>query len=381
MGPLSGLQIIELAGIGPGPFCGALLADLGADVLRIDRATPSNLGLPLEPRFDPLSRGRSSVCVDLKRAGAANFVLDLISKADGLIEGFRPGVMERLGLGPDPCLARNPALVYGRITGWGQDGPMANEVGHDINYIALSGALAAIGPADHKPVPPLNLVGDYGGGGMFLAFGMLAAMMEATRSGKGQVVDAAMSEGAAYLTMPLFGWRGAGLWNAPRGQNLLDGGAPGYDTYSTKDERWISIGAIEGKFYAQLLDVLGLDPMQLPDRDNRDNWPALRQRFDAIFRTRTRDEWCERFHGREACFAPVLEADELGSHPHHVAREAFIDVGGLLQPAPAPRFSRTPAAAPSPARAPGEGGKSALKRWGIDDTQIQELLDAGVIED
>jgi alpha-methylacyl-CoA racemase len=380
MGPLSGLQIVELAGIGPGPFCGALLADLGADVLRIDRTTPAQLGLPLEPRFDPLSRGRSSVCVDLKQPGAAAFVLQLIAKADGLIEGFRPGVMERLGLGPEPCLAANPRLVYGRITGWGQDGPMANEVGHDINYIALSGALAAIGPANHKPIPPLNLVGDYGGGGMFLAFGMLAALLEATRSGQGQVVDAAMSEGAAYLTMPLFGWRGAGLWNAPRGENLLDGGAPWYDTYQTKDGRWVSIGAIEGKFYAQLLKALDVDATQLPDRDIRDNWPQIRERFSAIFSSRNRDEWCERFIGYEACFAPVLEAHELGTHPHHVAREAFIDVGGLVQPAPAPRFSRTTAAAPRPARSPGEGGVAALARWGIDAQQTQDLRDAGVIE-
>ena len=380
MGPLSGLQIVELAGIGPGPFCGALLADLGADVLRIDRTTPAQLGLPLLPRFDPLSRGRSSVCVDLKQAGAAAFVLQLIAKADGLIEGFRPGVMERLGLGPEPCLAANPRLVYGRITGWGQDGPMANEVGHDINYIALSGALAAIGPANHKPIPPLNLVGDYGGGGMFLAFGMLAALLEATRSGQGQVVDAAMSEGAAYLTMPLFGWRGAGLWNAPRGENLLDGGAPWYDTYQTKDGRWISIGAIEGKFYAQLLKALDVDATQLPDRDVRDNWPQLRELFTAIFSSRSRDEWCERFIGYEACFAPVLEAHELGSHPHHIAREALIDVGGLVQPAPAPRFSRTAAAAPRPARSPGQGGVAALARWGIDAQQTQELRDAGVID-
>jgi alpha-methylacyl-CoA racemase len=380
MGPLSGLQIVEFAGIGPGPFCGALMADLGADVLRVDRTTPAQLGLPLEPQFDPLSRGRSSVCVDLKQAGAADFVLELVAKADGLIEGFRPGVMERLGLGPDPCLASNPRLVYGRITGWGQDGPMANEVGHDINYIALSGALAAIGPANHKPVPPLNLVGDYGGGGMFLAFGMLAAMMEAKHSGKGQVVDAAMSEGAAYLTMPLFGWRGAGFWDAPRGENLLDGGAPWYDTYQTKDERWISVGAVESKFYAQLLVALGVDAAQLPDRDDRDNWPALRERFTAIFASRSRDEWCERFQGYEACFAPVLEAHELGSHPHHIERQAFIDVGGLVQPAPAPRFSRTPAAPPRPARAAGEGGLAALTRWGIDDARTQALRSAGVIE-
>lgn len=379
MGPLSGLQIIEFAGIGPGPFCGTLLADLGADVLRVDRATPSNLGLGVEPRFDPLSRGRSSVCVDLKSANATAFILDLVSKANGLIEGFRPGVMERLGIGPQPCLARNPALVYGRITGWGQNGPLANEVGHDINYIALSGALAAIGPAGHKPVPPLNLVGDYGGGGMFLAFGMLAALHEASRSGQGQVVDAAMSEGAAYLTMPLFGWRSSGLWNAPRGENLLDGGAPWYDTYRTSDQKWISIGAIEDKFYAQLLNVLGLDAQQLPDRDERDNWPALRQRFEDCFASHTRDEWCHRFDGVEACFAPVLEADELASHPQHHARAAFVDVGGHVQPAPAPRFSRTPAAHPRPAREPGAGGLDTLTRWGFERSELDALRDADVI--
>jgi len=379
MGPLSGIRVVEFAGIGPGPFCATLLADLGAEVLRIDRLVPSGLGLPSEPRFDPLARGRRSVQVDLKQRAGVGFALDLVAKADGLIEGFRPGVMERLGLGPEPCLARNPSLVYGRVTGWGQDGPLAAEAGHDINYIALAGVLGAIGPAGGKPVPPLNLVGDFGGGGMFLAFGMLAAMMEAARSGKGQVVDAAMTEGAAYLSLPLFGWRASGLWNAPRGENLLDGGAPWYDVYPTADGRWMSVGAIEEKFYANLLAVLGLDATALPAREDRSSWPALRERFAAAFRTRTRDQWCEAFAGRDACVAPVLDADELPGHPQHAAREAFVDVGGLRQPAPAPRFSRTPPAPPAPARAPGDGGAEALAHWGFTEADIDELRDARVI--
>jgi alpha-methylacyl-CoA racemase len=379
MGPLAGIRIIEFAGIGPGPFCATLLADMGAQVLRLDRITPSGLGLPTQPRFDPLARGRRSVAVDLKDPRGVAFALDLVATADGLIEGFRPGVMERLGLGPEACMARNPSLVFGRITGWGQDGPMAHEAGHDINYIALAGVLGCIGPAGGKPVPPLNLVGDYGGGGMFLAFGMLAAMMEAARSGKGQVVDAAMSEGAAYLTLPMFGWRGSGMWNAPRGENLLDGGAPWYDAYRTADGRWISIGAIEAKFYANLLDVLGLVHEALPAQHERDGWPVLRRRFEQVFASATRDEWCRRFADRDACFAPVLEADELAAHPQHAARNAFVDVGGLTQPAPAPRFSRTPAATPIPSRATGDGGAEALVHWGMTEVDIDELRRAGVI--
>ena len=379
MGPLAGLKIIEFAGIGPGPFCATLLADLGADILRVDRTSASDLGFPSEPQFDPLGRGRDSICIDLKQAAAVPLVLQLVSKADGLIEGFRPGVMERLGLGPEPCAQRNRALVYGRITGWGQDGPMANTVGHDINYIALSGALASIGPANHRPVPPLNLLGDYGGGGMFLAVGMLAALMQARQSGIGQVVDSAMSEGAAYLSLPLFGWRSAGIWDAPRGENLLDGGAPWYDTYQTRDARWISIGAIEDKFYRQLLAALEMDPQQVPDRSNRDHWPALRDLFSNKFQSRSRDEWCAHFENFDACFAPVLEADELATHPQHKQRQAFIEINGLVQPAPSPRFSRSVPQTPSATRAPGEGGQSALQRWGIDEQEIDSLREQGII--
>jgi len=379
MGPLEGIRIVEFAGIGPGPFCATLLADMGADVLRIERLTPSDLGLPSEPRFDPLGRGRRSVAVDLKSPRGVAFALDLAARADGLIEGFRPGVMERLGLGPEPCLERNPRLVFGRITGWGQDGPMAAEAGHDINYIALAGVLASIGPAGGKPVPPLNLVGDFGGGGMFLAFGMLAAMLETARSGKGQVVDAAMSEGAAYLSLPLFGWRGSGMWNAPRGENILDGGAPFYDVYETADGRWVSIAPIEAKFYSNLIEVLGLTGEALPAQWDRAGWPTLRERFTAIFRTRPRDAWCTAFQGRDACFAPVLEGDEITSHPQHTARNAFVDVAGLMQPAPTPRFSRTAPGIPSPTRATGDGGAEALSRWSVSDAEMAGLRDAGVI--
>ncbi len=379
MGPLQGLRIVEFAGIGPGPFCATLLADMGASVLRVDRLSPSGLGLPSEPRFDPLGRGRRSVAVDLKHPDGVAFALDLAARADGLIEGFRPGVMERLGLGPEPCLARNPRLVYGRVTGWGQDGPMAQEAGHDINYIALSGTLACIGPAGGKPVPPLNLVGDFGGGAMFLAVGMLAALIEAGRSGQGQVVDAAMAEGAAYLSLPLFGWRGSGMWNRPRGENVLDGGCPWYDVYATADGRYVSVGAIETKFYANLLAVLGLDGEDLPAQHDRAGWPRLRERFAAVFASQTRDEWCRRFEGHDACFAPVLDGDELAGHPQHRARNAFVDVAGLVQPAPVPRFSRTPSDTPAPTRAPGDGGREALADWGVETAAVEALGDAGVV--
>ena len=379
MGPLQGLRIVEFAGIGPGPFCATLLADMGASVLRVDRLSPSGLGLPSEPRFDPLGRGRRSVAVDLKHPDGVAFALDLAARADGLIEGFRPGVMERLGLGPEPCLARNPRLVYGRVTGWGQDGPMAQEAGHDINYIALSGTLACIGPAGGKPVPPLNLVGDFGGGAMFLAVGMLAALIEAGRSGQGQVVDAAMAEGAAYLSLPLFGWRGSGMWDRPRGENVLDGGCPWYDVYATADGRYVSVGAIETKFYANLLAVLGLDGEDLPAQHDRAGWPRLRERFASVFASRTRDEWCRRFEGHDACFAPVLDGDELADHPQHRARNAFVDVAGLVQPAPVPRFSRTPSDTPAPTRPPGDGGREALADWGVETAAVEALGDAGVV--
>jgi alpha-methylacyl-CoA racemase len=348
-------------------------------VLRVDRLVPSGLGLPSEPRFDPLARGRRSVAVDLKHPDGVAFALDLAARADGLIEGFRPGVMERLGLGPDACLARNPRLVYGRVTGWGQDGPLAQEAGHDINYIALSGTLACIGPAGGRPVPPLNLVGDFGGGAMFLAVGMLAALVDASRSGEGQVVDAAMAEGAAYLSLPLFGWRASGMWRGARGENVLDGGCPWYDTYRTADDKWVSVGAIEPKFYANLLDALGLAGEDLPGQNDRAGWPLLRERFTEVFASRTREEWCARFEGRDACFAPVLEGDELAAHPQHRARRAFLEVDGVLQPAPAPRFSRGAAQPPSPARAPGDGARETLAAWGVEGSVMDALVAGGVV--
>jgi alpha-methylacyl-CoA racemase len=305
--------------------------------------------------------------------------LALLERADGLIEGFRPGVMERLGLGPEPCLVRNPRLVYGRITGWGQDGPLARTAGHDINYIALAGVLDQIGPRGGRPTPPLNLVGDYGGGAMFLAFGMLSALYEAGRSGKGQVVDAAMCEGAAYLMLPLFGWRAAGLWEARRGSNILDGGCPWYDTYETADGRFVSIGAIEPKFYANLLHALGLDPASLPEQHEREGWPRLRECFARCFQAETLETWCERLAHAEVCFAPVLSPDELMQHPQHQARASVVEIDGVPQPAPTPRFSRsvpgTPAA-PAPA---GTGGAAALEEWGIDGAWREALVAGGTV--
>jgi alpha-methylacyl-CoA racemase len=379
MGPLQGLRIVEFVGIGPGPFTATAFADMGAEVLRIDRTTPSGLGIETETRFNTTARGRPSLAVDLKSADGAALALELIAGADGLIEGFRPGVMERLGLGPEPCLERNPKLVYGRITGWGQDGPLAPTAGHDINYIALAGALGQIGPAGGRPLPPLNLVGDYGGGAMFLAFGMLSALFEASRSGRGQVVDAAMFEGAAYLMLPLFGWFASGQWRNERGGNLLDGGCPWYDTYETADGRHVSIGAIEPKFYANLLAALELDPAELPEQNDRDGWPVLRERFESAFRARSLAQWCERLTHAEACFAPVLYPGELEADPHHQARGSLIEIDGVPQPAPAPRFSRSRPETPTAPVAPGHGGAAALDAWGIAAERVDALRKQGVI--
>ncbi|MBE0624699.1 MAG: CoA transferase, partial [Burkholderiales bacterium] len=337
-GPLTGVRVLEIAGIGPGPFCGMLLADMGADVLRVDRLQAGDLGLPLEPRFEIMSRGRRSIALDLKQPASIQTVLELAARADALIEGFRPGVTERLGLGPDACLARNPRLVYGRITGWGQDGPLAQAAGHDINYIALSGALHAIGHRDGAPVPPLNLVGDFGGGGMFLAFGIACALFEARASGKGQVIDAAMSEGAASLMAMFYGRMAAGLWRDERGVNVLDTGAPWYDAYETADGKHVAIGSIEGRFYAELLQRLGLDPTKLPGQFEYARWPELRAAFTAAFKSRTRDEWCSEMEGTDVCFAPVLSLAEAPQHAHNRARGAFVDIAGVVQPAPAPRY-------------------------------------------
>jgi alpha-methylacyl-CoA racemase len=343
MGPLAGVRVIELAGIGPGPFCALLLADMGAEVIRVDRP-----GAPPADRRDVVLRGRRALAIDLKRPEGVAAVLRLVEGADALIEGFRPGVTERLGLGPEACLARNPRLVYGRMTGWGQDGPLASSAGHDITYIALSGALWAIGRAGERPVPPLNLVGDYGGGGMLLALGVVAALFEARGSGRGQVVDAAMTDGAAQLMAPIYGALAMGRWRNQRGANRLDGAAPWYDTYECADGRYLAVGPIEPQFFAALLETLGLDPARFAGRDDPGRWPAVRAALAAAFRTKPRDEWAARFEGSDACVAPVLDLEEAPRHPHNRARGTFLERDGVVQPAPAPRFSRTPSAPGAP---------------------------------
>ena len=376
-GPLSGIRVLELAGIGPGPFCTMMLADMGADVLRIDRLDPADLGLPLPPRFDIMARGRRSIGLDLKRPDAIEIALALVEKADVLVEGFRPGVMERLGLSPDACFERNARLIYGRVTGWGQNGPLAQAAGHDINYIAISGALHAIGARGRAPVPPLNLIGDYGGGGMYLAFGIACALIERQSSGRGQVVDAAMSEGAVSMMSIFYARLAAGAWEDERGANAIDGGAPWYGVYETAEGKYISIGAIEGRFYARLLELLDLGAASLPDRHDKTRWPELRSRLQDAFKRKTRDEWCEILRGHDVCFAPVLSLAEAPSHPHHRARGSFIERGGLLQPAPAPRYSRTPGEIERGAPACGEGGSAALAEWGFDEAAIARFRDSG----
>ena len=373
MGPLQGVRVVELASIGPGPFCAMLLADLGAEVLAVDRPAAGGPGWP--PLF---GRGRRRVAVDLKHPEGPGLVLDLVAGADALVEGFRPGVAERLGIGPEACLRRNPRLVYGRVTGWGQDGPLAGAAGHDIDYIALAGALHPIGPAAGPPVPPLNLLGDFGGGGMLLALGVVAALLEAGRSGRGQVVDAAMVDGAALLTTQLHELLAAGLWADRRQANLLDGAAPCYAVYETADGRHLAVGALEPRFWAELLERTGLAAEDLPAQLDRDGWPRLRQRLAALFRTRTREEWCALLEGTDACVAPVLSLLEAPGHPHHRARSSFVEVGGALQPAPAPRFSRTPCATPAP---PGSGQDPAatLAAWGLPPDRVARLLAAGAV--
>ena len=378
MGPLAGLRVLEFEGIGPGPFCGMMLADMGADVLLVDRESDSRLGFGRERWYDTMFRGRRSVTLDMKTPAGVAAARRLAQRADAVIEGFRPGVMERLGLGPAVLLADNPRLVYGRMTGWGQDGPLASRAGHDINYIALSGALHAIGRAGGPPVPPLNVVGDFGGGGMLLAFGIACALVEAQRSGHGQVIDAAMVEGASLLTTMMTGLRAAGRWGEARGTNVLDSGAPWYDTYETRDGRHVAIGAIEPKFYAELLARLGLPADSLPAQHDRDGWPVLRERFAAVFRTRTRDEWNALFADADACLSPVLTFAEAETHPHLAARGAFVEVGGVTQPAPAPRFSRTPGAVRGAPPERGAGGRAALADWGFDAAAIDELAALGL---
>ncbi|HET9441933.1 MAG TPA: CaiB/BaiF CoA-transferase family protein [Acidimicrobiales bacterium] len=374
-GPLAGIRIVELAGIGPAPFAAMLLSDLGAEVLRIDRIPPAP-GAPAGdgPVADVLSRGRRSVALDLKHPEGPAVVLRLVERADALLEGFRPGVMERLGIGPDPCRARNPRLVYGRMTGWGQDGPLAAAAGHDINYIALAGALHPIGRAGQPPVPPLNLVGDFGGGGMLLALGVVCALLEARSSGEGQVVDAAMVDGAALLTAMFHGLRAMGLWSDERGANLLDSGAPFYEVYETADARFVAIGSIEAQFHDELLRLTGLagDPA-FAARADRAAWPALKERLAAVFRTRTRDEWCSVMEGTEVCFAPVLALGEAPRHPHLVARGTFTEVAGVVQPAPAPRFSRTPGAVAGPPARAGRHTEEGLVDWGFTGDEVAAL--------
>ncbi len=378
MGPLTGIRILELEGIGPGPFCGMLLADMGADVLLVDRPTDAQLGLGRERWYDVMFRGRRSVTLDLKSPAGREAALALVARSDALIEGFRPGVLERLGLGPDVLLAHNPRLVVGRMTGWGQAGPLAPRAGHDIDYIALSGVLHAIGRAGQAPVPPLNLVGDFGGGGLLLAFGVVSALLEARTSGRGQVVDAAMIEGASLLTTMMWGLLAAGLWQDARGVNVLDSAAPYYDTYATSDGKHYAVGAIEPKFYAELITRLGLDPASLPAQDDRARWPELRARLAAAFATRTRAQWQAILEDSDACAAPVLSFAEAADHPHARARGAHIEVNGVAQPAPAPRLSRTPGQVRGAPPERGEHGRAALAAWGFDDDAVERLRALGM---
>jgi alpha-methylacyl-CoA racemase len=377
-GPLVGVRVVELAGVGPAPFAAMLLSDMGADVVRVDRAEWVT-GRRGPSSTEVLDRGRRSVGVDLKHAGGVECVLRLVERADALIEGFRPGVAERLGVGPADCAARNPRLVYGRMTGWGQDGPLASAAGHDINYIALAGALAHFGRAGQPPTPPINLVGDFGGGGMFLAFGVVCAILEARESGVGQVVDAAMVDGAALLMSMAWGLRARGAWREERGVNLLDTGAPFYDTYETADGGYVSVGALEPQFYAELVERTGLAAEDLPSPRDRAGWPILRARFAELFKTKTRDEWCALLEGTDACFAPVLPMSEAARHPHIRARATIVDELGIEQPATAPRFSRTPGRIQGPVAVAGEHTDAVLAEIGIGGDEIARLRAEGAI--
>jgi alpha-methylacyl-CoA racemase len=373
-GPLQGVRVLEFAGIGPGPLCATLLSDMGAEVLRIDRKGAQG-GSPR----DTLARGRRSAAIDLKKPQAVEACLRLVEKAAMLQEGFRPGVMERLGLGPEECLKRNPKLVYGRVTGWGQTGPLSQAAGHDINYIAVTGALHAIGRPGERPVPPLNLVGDFGGGGLYLAMGMIAALYEAERSGKGQVVDCAMTDGAASLMNIIYGLKAGGLWTDERGTNLLDGGAHFYDTYETADGKYIALGSIEPQFYAELRRLGGLADPVYDGQMNRSAWADLEQRVAAVIKTKTRDEWCALMEGTDVCFAPVLTMEEAPQYPHNQARQTFVEVAGVVQPNVAPRFSGTPSEIQGPPPAIGAHTAEALADWGFASKEIGELKDAGAI--
>ena len=380
-GPLSGFRIIELAGLGPGPFAAMMLADMGAEVIRVERAAAVVGPLPSTPYFDVLLRGRRNIAIDLKHPDGAGTLLDLVVSADALIEGFRPGVMERLGIGPDECLRRNPRLVFGRMTGWGQSGPYADAAGHDINYISLAGALAHFGRDGQAPVPPLNMVGDFGGGGMFLAFGVVCALLEGQRSGLGQVVDAAMVDGTATLMSMFWAFKSVGLFDEnQRGTNLLDTGAPFYDVYRCADGEYVSVGSIEPQFYAELLRLTGLDgDAEFARQMDKSTWPHLKQRIAELFATKSRGEWCSLMEGSDVCFAPVLTMSEAAQHPHNVERRTFVEVAGMQQPAPAPRFSRTPGEIAFPPAHAGQHTADILRDWGFDSDRIEALIAGGAV--
>lgn len=375
MGPLKGIKVIEMAGIGPGPFCAMMLSDMGAEVIRVDRLAHKGSG----HKANVLNRGRRSIAVDLKNPEGVATVQRLIDGADVVIEGFRPGVMERLGLGPDACLKRNSRLVFGRMTGWGQDGPLALAAGHDINYISIGGALGAMGYADRPPAPPLNLVGDFGGGAMYLLAGVLAALVERGMSGKGQVIDAAMTDGTASLLSPFYGMMAMGMWTKERMDNRLDGGAHYYGSYACADGKFISIGSIEPQFYALLLELCEIDDPEFAKQNDKQHWASLRGKLEALFITQPRDHWCALLEGTDVCFAPVLDLQEAPTHPHNVARRSFVEIDGVTQPAPAPRFSRTPSSVQAPAAIAGEHSEAILNDWGFNSSEISALKQGGAI--
>jgi alpha-methylacyl-CoA racemase len=380
MGPLAGLTIIEIAGIGPGPFAAMSLADMGANVIRVERPGGGLFAAEQDPKLDVLNRGKRCIGVNLKTPEGVETVLKLIEQADALLEGNRPGVMERLGLGPDVCLQRNPKLVYGRMTGWGQEGPMANEVGHDLNYVALTGALHAMGRAGEKPAIPLNLVGDFGGGGLMLAYGVVCALLEAKSSGKGQVVDAAMIDGASTLMASSFAANQVGFWTDERGTNVLDSGAHFYEVYETADGKYVTIASVEPQFYAALLEKLGEDAAGFENQWDMAAWPELKKKLEPIFKRKTRDEWDAFFDGADICYAPVLSMGEVRHHPHHQARGTFVDDGEVWQPAPAPRFSRTPGEIQRPPAAIGQHSEEVLREFGFDDNEIASALESGAVK-
>jgi alpha-methylacyl-CoA racemase len=376
MGPLSGFKIVEIAGIGPGQFCGMLLADMGAQLIRIDRKTNTDLGIGMPASFNLMNRSRPAIGVNLKSRSGVDLVLKLCESADALFEGFRPGVMERFGLGPEDCMTRNEKLVYGRMTGWGQTGPLANAVGHDGNYASLAGVIGAIGEKDGPPSIPLNLTADFGGGGAYLAIGILAALLESSRSGEGQVVDAAMVDGAASLMTMFYGLHAAGYWQDKRGSNILDGGAPFYRAYRTSDDKYVIVCAIEGRFFKTLLELLGIDDISTAEQHAQDSWPGQTERFEKVFSGKTRDQWCALLEGTDACFAPVLTLAEAPNHEHNKARMTFVDIDGVTQPAPAPRFSRSESEINQAPTNTQRDIRAVLADWGLSDSDI-EILAAG----